>query len=88
MTDLEKKHEKVVDKIAKEMELLDAHSSQLDNLDEDTEKKHHFKKWVLEKKMIHEVKKILHEAGKYEKYDEKEFEKEIKLCEKLEKDLA
>ncbi|MCZ1572672.1 hypothetical protein GHI13_14780 [Enterococcus faecium] len=27
---------------------------------------------------IHEIKKVLHEADKYEKYDEKELDKEFK----------
>lgn len=35
------------------------------------------KRWIVEKKAIHEIKKIAHEAGKYDKYDEKELEKEL-----------
>lgn len=94
MTDIEKKaekmeekHEKIVKKIADEVQRLDENSSKLDALEADTEKKHSLKKWNLEKRMIHEVKRILHEAGKYEKYDEGEFEKEIALCEKLQEEL-
>ena len=30
---------------------------------------------------MHEIKKIAHEAGKYEKYDEKELQKEIEHVE-------
>lgn len=33
------------------------------------------KKWIVEKKAIHEIKKIAHEAGKYDKYDEKNQKK-------------
>ena len=38
--------------------------------------------WIVEKKAIHEIKKIAHEAGKYEKYDEKALQKEIDEVEK------
>ena len=38
---------------------------------------------MVEKKAIHEIKKIAHEAGKYDKYDEKELEKEMDLLEKF-----
>lgn len=84
---IEKKHEKIVEKIAEEVERLDSNASKLATLEADTEKKHSFKKWSLEKKMIHEVKKILHEAGKYEKFDEGEFAREIEICESLQNEL-
>ncbi|EGO8349118.1 hypothetical protein D7L56_09945 [Enterococcus faecalis] len=61
------------------MNKLDASLEELDSLDEDT-KKHSMKKWIVEKKAIHEIKKIAHEAGKY---DEKELEKEMDLLEKF-----
>lgn len=61
---------------------LDASLEELSSLDEDT-KKHSMKKWIVEKKAIHEIKKIAHEAGKYDKYDEKELEKEMDLLEKF-----
>lgn len=88
MTDIEKKQEKIIKKIAEEVARLDENTEKLDALNEDTTKKHSLKKWNLEKKMIHEIKKILHEAGKYEKYDEKAFAKEIQLCEELQEELA
>ncbi|EOS7697263.1 hypothetical protein FNP17_RS09065, partial [Enterococcus hirae] len=47
-------------------------------LSENPEKKHNLKKWLVERKAIHEIKKVLHEADKYEKYDEKELDKEFK----------
>nr|WP_187147183.1 hypothetical protein [Enterococcus faecium] len=50
----------------------------LDTLSENPEKKHNLKKWLVERKAIHEIKKVLHEADKYEKYDEKELDKEFK----------
>ena len=36
--------------------------------------KHSMKKWIVEKKPFMRLK-IAHEAGKYDKYDEKELEK-------------
>ena len=43
--------------------------------------KHSMKKWLVEKRAMHEIKKIAHEAGKYDKYDEKELQKEIEHVE-------
>ena len=71
-----------VAKIADVLNKLDASLEELGSLDEDT-KKHSMKKWIVEKKAIHEIKKIAHEAGKYDKYDEKELEKEMDLLEKF-----
>ncbi|RBT09087.1 hypothetical protein EA91_02495 [Enterococcus faecium] len=57
---------------------LDKELDELNTLSENPEKKHNLKKWLVERKAIHEIKKILHEADKYEKYDEKELDKEFK----------
>ena len=78
MSNLEHKEEKTLDKIIATVNKLDKELDELDTLSEKPEKKHNLKKWLVERKAIHEIKKILHEAGKYEKYDEKELDKEFK----------
>ncbi|MBE6172028.1 MULTISPECIES: hypothetical protein [Enterococcus] len=78
MSDLEHKEEKTLDKIVATVNKLDKELNELDTLSENPEKKHNLKKWLVERKAIHEIKKILHEADKYEKYDEKELDKEFK----------
>lgn len=78
MSNLEHKEEKTLDKIIATVNKLDKELDELDMLSENPEKKHNLKKWLVERKAIHEIKKILHEAGKYEKYDEKELDKEFK----------
>ena len=78
MSNLEHKEEKTLDKIIATVNNLDKELDELDTLSENPEKKHNLKKWLVERKAIHEIKKILHEAGKYEKYDEKELDKEFK----------
>ncbi|MGM0143773.1 hypothetical protein IGJ94_000301 [Enterococcus sp. AZ153] len=78
MSNLENKEEKVLNKIVAAINKLDIELSELDTLSENPEKKHKLKKWLVERKVIHEIKKILHEADKYDKYDEKELDKEFK----------
>ncbi|WP_297076325.1 hypothetical protein [uncultured Enterococcus sp.] len=75
MTNYEKKEEKVFDKIAEYVEKLDETLTTLNELNEDTEKKHRIKKWYESKKSVHEIKRILHEEGKYAKYDKDEMNK-------------
>ncbi|EPC6934564.1 hypothetical protein ACR035_000391 [Enterococcus faecalis] len=82
MSNYEEKEAQALAKIADVLNKLDASLEELDSLDEDT-KKHSMKKWIVEKKAIHSIKKIAHEAGKYDKYDEKELEKEMDLLEKF-----
>lgn len=81
MSNYEEKEAQALVKIADVLNKLDASLEELASLDEDT-KKHSMKKWIVEK-AIHEIKKIAHEAGKYDKYDEKELEKEMDLLEKF-----
>ncbi|MGG5339934.1 hypothetical protein IGJ48_002641 [Enterococcus pernyi] len=78
MSILEHKEDKALDKIVTAVNKLDKELNELDTLSENQEKKHNLKKWLVERKAIHEIKKILHEADKYEKYDEKELDKEFK----------
>ena len=78
MSNLEHKELKTLDIIIATFNKLDKELDELDTLSENPEKKHNLKKWLVERKAIHEIKKILHEAGKYEKYDEKELDKEFK----------
>ncbi|EOH88809.1 hypothetical protein BH747_08430 [Enterococcus villorum] len=78
MANLEHKEEKALEKIVTTVNKLDKKLNELDTLSENPEKKHSLEKWLIERKAIHEIKKILHEADKYEKYDEKELDKEFK----------
>ena len=78
MSNLKHKEEKTLDKIIATVNKLDKELDELDTLSENPEKKHNLKKWLVERKAIHEIKKVLHEADKYEKYDEKELDKEFK----------
>ncbi len=63
MSNYEEKEAQALVKIADVLNKLDASLEELSSLDEDT-KKHSMKKWIVEKKAIHEIKKIAHEAGK------------------------
>lgn len=67
MTNYEKKEEKALDKIAKEIIKLD---TTLDKLDESDNR---VKAWVEHKKAVHEIKNILHEANKYDEYKEEDW---------------
>lgn len=73
MSNYEEKENQIIPKIVKTLEKLDDSLERIDMLDEDG--KHKMKKWFVEKKALHEIKKILHEANKYDKYDDKELEK-------------
>ncbi|MHC5250627.1 hypothetical protein [Enterococcus sp. LJL90] len=75
MTDYEKKEDKVLANIADTVVKLDTELDKLDALNEDKDKKHEIKKWYAERKALHEIKHILHEVGKYAKYDEDEMKK-------------
>ncbi len=76
MSNYEEKEAKALVKIGEILSKLDSNLEELDTLNED-DKKHSMKKWVVEKKAIHKIKKIAHEVGKYDKYDEKELQKEL-----------
>lgn len=78
MSNLENKEEKNLDKIVAAVNKLDKDLNELYTISENPEKSHKLKKWLVEWKDIHEIKKILHEAEKYEKYDEKELDNELK----------
>jgi hypothetical protein len=67
MTDYEKKEDKVLDKIVDEIVRLDATLEKLD------ETNNRATAWVEQKRAMHEIKKILHEADKYDKYNEEEW---------------
>lgn len=75
MTNYDKKEDTIVEKILLAVEKLDTDLDKIDALDEDHDKKHEIKKWFEEKKAVHQIKKILHDEKKYEKYDAKELEK-------------
>lgn len=74
MTNYDEKELKALEKIINTIEDLDNTIDEIEDLSL-TDKKHQLKTWFTEKKAIFEIKKILHEAGKYEEYDEKELEK-------------
>lgn len=58
MSNLENKEEKVVNKIVSVVNKLDKELDELDTLSENPEKKHNLKKWLVERKAIHEIKKV------------------------------
>ncbi|MDG4625474.1 hypothetical protein P8941_13110 [Enterococcus faecium] len=55
MSNLENKEEKVVNKIVSVVNKLDKELDELDTLSENPEKKHNLKKWLVERKAIHEI---------------------------------
>ncbi|MGX4687175.1 hypothetical protein JNUCC83_09755 [Vagococcus sp. JNUCC 83] len=81
MANYEKKEDKVIDNVVKVLNELDTNLDKLDQVEEDT-KKHSVKKWYYESKALHNIKRILHDVEKYEKYDEKELDKIEKEFEK------
>lgn len=72
MKNYEKKDKNVVENIIKTMKTLDYELAKLNTLEQD-KKKHALKRWFIEKRALHEIKHILHEANLYETYDEKEM---------------
>ncbi|AQP53471.1 hypothetical protein CBF34_08190 [Vagococcus penaei] len=74
MTNFEEKKDKVIDEMVKTLEKLDLETGRI-QANEESDKKHSVKIWFEEKRALHEVKRLLHEIGKYDKYDEKELEK-------------
>lgn len=68
-------YEKIVNQIADTIVKLDEDLAKIDAIAEPKNKMHEMQKWFAEKKAIHEVKRLLHEVSKYEKYDEKELDK-------------
>lgn len=59
----------MLDKMDKTLDTLD---TDLAKLDEDEDSK--VKSYILQKKSIHEIKKLLNQEGLYEKYDDKELD--------------
>lgn len=83
------KEDKILTKIADTITKLDeqvADIADVEASDAQTGKSSKVKLWFAEHKAIHEIKRILHEVGKYEKYDEKELEKTAKFFEDMSKD--
>ncbi|WP_429976233.1 hypothetical protein [Enterococcus sp. DIV0086] len=76
MSNYGEKETRALVKITEVLNKLDSNLEELDTLNEDT-KKHSMKKWLVEKRAMHEIKKIAHKADKYDKYDEKELQKDI-----------
>jgi len=72
MKNYEKKDKNVAENIIKTMKKLDYELAKLNTLEQD-KKKHALKRWFIEKRALHEIKHILHEANLYETYDEKEM---------------
>lgn len=74
MMNYENKKEHLIKDLVKIIDNLDTNLMELGSLDGTGSKKNNLKKWYIEKKAIHEIKKLLHDINKYEKYDEKEME--------------
>ncbi|MGX6992774.1 hypothetical protein CBF34_08195 [Vagococcus penaei] len=84
MANYEEKKDKVIDEIVKTLEKLDIETGRI-AANEESDKKHSIKLWFEEKRALHEIKRLLHEIGKYDKYDEKELEKAQKDLEETSK---
>lgn len=80
MTNYDKKEEHVLNDIAKVMEKLDKYLDEELALEGTPDKKHEIKKWYVQRRALHEVKRLLHDVDKYDKYEDKElqqFEKDF-----------
>lgn len=75
MANYEKRKEHLLNDLTTIIEKLDGNLAKLEDIDASNYRKHSLKKWCEEKKAIHEIKKLLHDVNKYEKYDEKEMDK-------------
>lgn len=82
MANYNKKEESVINNMVNVLSKLDNSLVELDSLENDS-KKHSIKTWYYEKKAIHEIKKIMSDIDKYDKYDDKELEKIDKEFNKL-----
>jgi len=82
MTNYEKKEENVINNMVEVLSKLDNNLTELDALENDS-KKHSIKTWYYEKKAVHEMKKVMSDADKYDKYDDKELDKVEKEFDKL-----
>lgn len=74
MADIEKKEQNTLNKISKVIDKLDKYTDELDSLNKDTEKKHTLKKWYVQHMASHEIKRLLHQIDKYDKYEDKELD--------------
>lgn len=77
MADYTEKEAKIVSNISDTLTKLDDTLDALETTTADG-KKHTAKVWFEEHKALHEIKHILHEAKKYDKYDEKDFNEHVK----------
>ncbi|ARN94003.1 hypothetical protein AZI11_13820 (plasmid) [Levilactobacillus brevis] len=84
MTNYQNKEEQALERIVNEMLQLDAEVTQAAELEENPDKGYTFKAWRAEQKALHNIKRILHEAHKYDGYEEKEEEQTEKDLQDLE----
>lgn len=71
MSEEQNREQKALKKIAQITYKLDDDLNNIKRMKEEEPKKEHdLAVWVTEKKALHEIKKILHEVGHYENYDE------------------
>lgn len=82
MVDYVEKEIKCLNDIVEVITKLDKNLDELTTLESDPEK-HKVKTWYYEKKSLIEIKKILHDIKKYDKYDEKEAKKIDKALDDL-----
>lgn len=74
MTNYEKKEERTLDDIAKIMTKLDNYINDIQENSDTPSKEREIKKWFAQKKAFHEVKRLLHDVDKYEKFQENELD--------------
>ncbi|MCY9806206.1 hypothetical protein OXT66_01420 [Lentilactobacillus senioris] len=75
MADYDKKEDKALDKISEVLDRLDTNVSKEDA---DLEAGHRTRAWFEKHRAIHDVKKIMHEVGKYDRFDEDQYNKFMK----------
>ncbi|MBA1392349.1 hypothetical protein EQ500_00295 [Lactobacillus sp. XV13L] len=71
--------------IADVMMQLDEDLTSIDKLQEPIDQTHEMKKWLAQRKALHEVKRILQEAGYYDHYDPHELDQIQRLLQKFTK---
>lgn len=84
MADNDMKAAETLDKISKTLQKLD---DTLSKEDSDKIDGKNVRAWFEERMAVHEVKKSLHEAGKYDKFNQKSYDDFIKDYEKVVKNI-
>lgn len=83
MADYDKKEDETLDAISNTLNRLD---TALGKEEDDLAAGHRTRAWFEEHRAIHDVKKALHEAGKYDRFDQDQYDQFMKDYEKAVED--